>query len=134
MGLRVQGLEFMFRVWGGGFRLQVGGLVFKAHRLFGHSTLGARVIKRRKLDLEGHPLVLDEEEKVVVRARQLGRLLHQVRRRPPVPPLPSAYRGQQRHYPFSFQQRNSPFSSAHRDVTPVLQGYLAPRTLQWACA
>ena len=32
-----------------------GGLVFKAHRLLHHSTLGLRVIKKRMMDLVGEP-------------------------------------------------------------------------------
>ena len=49
---------------------QRGGLVFKAHRLVNHSTLGSRVIKRR------YPAVEDE----VVRTRGVDHLV-----RPPCP-------------------------------------------------
>jgi len=53
VGIRVQGLGFRvqgsgFRVQGVGMRADPGGLVFKAHRLVYHSTLGLRVIKKRR--------------------------------------------------------------------------------------
>jgi len=35
-----------------------GGLVFTAHRLLYHSTLGLRVTKKKKKGLEGHPVAV----------------------------------------------------------------------------
>jgi len=42
--------SLQFRAEGVGFR---GGLVFKAHRLLYHSTLGLRVIKKKKVQGSG---------------------------------------------------------------------------------
>ena len=49
-GFEVQGLGFRGQGWGVEVKRFRGGLVFKAHRLVYHSTLGLRVIKKKGVD------------------------------------------------------------------------------------
>jgi len=50
-----------------------GGLVFKAHRLVYHSTLGLRVIKKKKQTRQAPPLLHRPSQRASERAREKDR-------------------------------------------------------------
>jgi len=65
-----------------------GGLVFKAHRRLYHSTLGSRVIKKKKLRVTRWGVGGEEFEEEQKELGRFGRALREARQRTRPAPLP----------------------------------------------